>query len=346
MKILCKFSGLEFAVQHFPFSLESREVAHPVFYIPQPKLISAVAKKFPDNLSPIDSYLGFLAILHSTGKIDWKVPCIYTPEIDKIIAQNMEGLLRTVTIISAIHHPAFQYPGFVITPDTRSLATVKHWIGIWQECIVQFQDGNKKAQLRDRIVRIESVMERFIKDPSKNPANYANQLANWAALAGEFPTGTVPVEGKQVALSEYWKSIIKRAARAEAVFSIDDKDLAELIEHCEEEIDHGSIYAFTLMKVLREAQERKKNFLGLGDFDIRTSTYRILSDADTTERANILAMIDSAPLEKPLESNYPSKVAYLRALYKWKAAQAYAEQTGNGNSGDSANNMLDKLGEA
>lgn len=343
MKILCKYSGIQFTVEYFPFSLESREVAHPVFHIPQQKLLSAIAKKYPDGLTPLDSYLGFLAILHSTNRIDWRVPCNYTPSIDSIIANNMESLLRIVGITSAIQHPAWTMPGFVITPDTRNLATVHHWIHVWENCFVEFQDGNKRAQLHDRIVRREQAMERLLKDPSKQPANYANQLAEWAALAGEFPTGTVPVDGKQLPLAEYWKAMIRRAARKEAIFSINDTDLIELIEHCEDAIPHGSIYAHTLMKVLREAQESKKNFLGLGDFDIRTSTYRILDDADTAERANILAMIDSAPLEEPKLSNYPSKIAYLRALYKWKAAQLHAAQSVP--AGDTASETLQKLGE-
>lgn len=349
MKILCKYSGVEFQCEHFPFGLDSREYAHPVFAIRQDKLISVIARKYPEQLTPTDSYLGFLALLHSTGKIDWRVPCAYHAEtIDAVIAANMLDLLKVVGITSAVTHPAFTMPAFVITPDTRNLATVNHWIGIWKQCYIDFLEGNKRAQLHDRIVRREQAMERLIKDPSKNPANYANQLAEWAALAGEFPTGTVPVDGKQVPLSEYWKSMIRRAARGEAVFSLNDTDLAELIEHCEDAIPHGSIYAHTLMLCLRRAQESKKNFLGLGDFDIRTSTYRILDDSDSAEKANVLAMIDSAPIEKPVESNYPSKIAYLRAHYKWLAAQQHREQELSKQlkveSGDSAKDVISKLG--
>lgn len=362
MKILCKYSGLEFTVQHFPFSLESREVAHPVFSIPQQKLLVVLAKKYPDSLSPIDSYLGFLALLHSTSRIDWRVPCIYTPALDSIIAINMEPLIRTVGITSVITHPAWTMPSFVITPDTRSLQTVHHWIAVWQNCYKEFQDGNKRAQLHDRIVRREQAMERLIKDPSKSPKDYANTLAEWAALAGEFPTGEVPVEGKQIPLSEYWKSMIRRAARKDAIFSINDTDLIELIEHCEENIPHGRIYAHALMRVLREAKEAKKNFLDLGDFDIRTSTYYILSDTDTAESANIRAMIDSAPVEEPISTNYPNKLAYLKAHFKWKAAKLHAAQSapqiepvtdtemaklpaGKKSNGASADDLLGKLGE-
>ena len=277
--------------------------------------------------------------MHSTGKIDWRVPAFYVPALDSTVAQNMELLLRTIGTINAITHPAFTYPGFVMTPDTRSLQTIGHWIAILGDCIRGFQEGNKRAQLHDRIVRREQAMERMIKDPSKNPANYANQLAEWAALAGEFPTGSVPVDGVQIPLADYWKAIIRKAARGEAVFSLNDTDLAELIEHCEDAIPHGSIYAHALMNVLRSAADKKSNLLGLGDFDVRSGTYRILDDSDTAERANLLAMVDSAPVEKPVEYNYPSKIAFLRALYKWKAAQ----QIGAEIAGDSSKILLEKL---
>lgn len=254
---------------------------------------------------------------------------MYLPHsTDSIVAQNMEPLLRIANILQMVNHPAFVLPSFVISPETASLANIPHWIDIWLDCYKQFQSGNKAAALHDRIVRREQAMERMIKDSTKNPANYATQLAEWASLAGSFPIGDTPVAGKLVSLAEYWKSIIRKAARGEAIFEIDDGDLAELIEHCEDTIaaNHASIYSQKLMVVLRDAAESKRNFLGLNDFDIRTSTYRILSATDTIENANIMAMIDSAPLAQPIETNYPSKIAFLRAQFRWKAAQIHGQQ--------------------
>lgn len=345
MKILCRYSGIEFQVQHFPFTLESRECAHPVFSIPQSKLLVLCARDFASGkFTPIDSYLAFLSLLHSTGKVDWRVPAVYLQgRTDSIIAANIESLIRTIGLVSAVDHPALVLPSFVISPDTKDLQTVQHWIAIWTECYKGFLDGNKKAQLHDRIIRREQAMERLIKDPSKNPANYAVHLSEWAALVGEFPTGTVPVDGKQISLAEYWKSMIRRAARGEAVFSLNDTDLAELIEHCEDSIPlHGGIYGHTLMSVLRDAFEKKKNFLGLGDFDIHRSTYRIISDDTSAEAANLMAMIDSAPATLPVESNYPSKIAFLRAMGKWRAAEEYREQTKSDNDKQDKQDKQDK----
>lgn len=338
MKILCSLSSLEFRVEHFPFSLDSKECYHPVFAIPQKKLLSVLASKYPESLTATDSYLGFLALLHSTSCIDWRVPCYQSRQVDAIVAQNMELLLRTVAQLNVIQHPAFTLPHFVITPETRSLTNVQHWINAWLEYYQDFLVGNKRAILHDKIVNREHAMEKLIKDKTKNPANYANHLAEWASLAGAFPTGAVPVEGKLMPLSEYWKQIIRRCARNEGIFSINDVDLAELIEHCEDTLHTHGIYFHSLLKVLRTAAENKRSFLGLGDFDIKTSTYRILTESDTVESAAIMAMVDSAPAQQPKESDYPSKLAYLRAVYRWKMKQDVDAQS----AGDT-NNLNERL---
>lgn len=332
MKVICGLSSVEFRVEHIPLGLQSRETYHPIFDATIDQISRCIATNWPEKLTPTESYLCYLALLKSTGKLNFYLPAIRSTKTDAVIAQNMEYLLRVVSAISAIQTPGLELPSFVLTPETRTLENSHYWLESWQKSIEDFYSGNKAAQLHDRIVTKEMVMERLIKDPSKTPSNYANILADWAELAGEFPQFTVTISGEETTCSAYWKQIIRRCSRAESLFSIDDSDLQELIEHCEDNIDHGSIYSATLMRVLRDARDRKKSYLGLGDLDITSSTYRILSDSDTAERANILAMIDSAPSEKPIESNYPSKIAYLRALFKWQAAQEHAKQIGNGES--------------
>lgn len=330
MRILCALSSIEFRVEHISLGLQSREAYHPIFDAKSPKLITYISENWPEKTTPIDSYLCYLALLRSTEKLAFHVPAIRTIKTDAVIAQNMESLLRTIQNINKIQVPGLQLPSFVISTETRSLDNSHFWIEAWNDALSDFYDGHKRSNLHEMIVTKEQVMERFIKDPSKSPANYANTLADWAALAGSFPISeTVPYNGDSITLSDYWKILIRKCARAEALFSIDDVDLQDLIDHCEDKIDQGSIHTYTLMKVLRDARDRKKTYLGLGDLDITTSSYRILSDSDSAERANILAMIDSAPAEKPIRTNYPSQIAFLRAQFKWQAAQDHKAQGGN-----------------
>lgn len=327
MKILCAISGIEYSVQHFPAGLQARESYHPVFDIRFPHLSDIISKRYPDGFTPTDSYLAFLALLNSTQRIEFRVPCKPTPLAFATCLSYLERLYSIVQTIHETTHPAFSIPHFVINPDNSELQNVANIIDSWAAAYKEFRDGNKRAILHDKIATKEQLLERVIRDPSKNPANYANQIADWAALAGNFPASPTLVGKTHIPLSDYWKQIIRACARGENLISVNDPDLYELIEYCEDKIPHGSSFAHVLMRVLRAAKERKSAFLGLGDFDIIHSTYRILEDTDSAMTANVMAMVDSAPADKPVESNYPSRLAFVKAMFKYEAAVKHRNHT-------------------
>jgi len=278
MRILCAYSGIEFKVEHFPAILNSREVCHPIFYLPQHKLISYIPKWHSGELTATDSYLLYLALLNSTELIEWRVPALKTDKTIAIVAHNMQSLVAIVSKINIIKHPAFVLPRFVISPETKTLENSSFWIDAWVNQYRDWSDGYKTRSYDEKLQRREEALERLINNSARTVESYATILADWAALAGSFPIGTQEVKGKQVPLSDYWKSIIKACASNESIFSIPKKDLEELVEYCEEEIPHGSIYAHTLMSFLRSGLKKQTNYLGLGDIDLTSDvTYRILS---------------------------------------------------------------------
>jgi hypothetical protein len=120
---------------------------------------------------------------------------------------------------------------------------------------------------------------------------------------------------------DYWKLIISRCANENQVFSIPRNDLVELLEHCEENISIGSIFSNALFKVLRHALDRQKNYLGLGDLDLSSGSYKILNPSDSVESANLHAMIQSAPKSKPTPEQYPTKMEYMKAKLRWDLMQ-------------------------
>jgi hypothetical protein len=61
--------------------------------------------------------------------------------------------------------------------------------------------------------------------------------------------------------------------------------------------------------------------------DLSRGKYQILTQDDTTETANIKAMIDSAPEHEPTPAQYPTKLAYLKAKLRWQVAKKYATPT-------------------
>ena len=322
MKVLCGISGIEFACDHIPFYASSREAVHPIFHLPQKKLFSLTGKWTRQELTKTDSYLLFLAILHSTEHIEWRVPVQRTALLDSVIATVLPALITIVAKMNSVQHPAVTFARFSVTPDTKTLANVEAWISTWISNWKDFEDGYRSISLDQKLLRREQALARLIKNPILRPEKYAGQIAEWAALAGDFPESKTLVNGMYVPLSEYWKSIIRQCVQKDSVFDIPTPDLAELIEHCEEYIPAGNIYAHALFKILRDCADRKKQFYGLETIDVPVSSvFRILSETDTVESANLAAMIDSAPEHKPVRGDYPTTIAYLRAKLKWDAAQ-------------------------
>jgi len=323
MKILCALSGVQFTCEHFPASLDAREACHPIFYIPQKRLLGYAAKWAAGELTSTDSYLLFLALLNSTDQVEFRVPAQRTSHGDSIIAQYMEDLIHIIGKINIIKHPNFHIPKFVISPETKTLETAHYWIVVWENCYKDFLSGDASYRKSRKLADRETALTKLLRSAEKE-STYASSLAEWAAIAGDFPNSQIhatPIGA--VNLSEYWKCIIRKCCRSESIFQIPEKDLQELIEHCEENIDHGSIFSHALMKLLRNGRTKQKNFLGFGDLDIRSGTYKLLSDEDTVEDANKLAMIQSAPTEEPHLAAYPNRLAFLKAKAKWDMAQNY-----------------------
>lgn len=343
MKILCGISGIEFTCEHFPGAFYSREAVHPAFSIPQRKLLSYLKRWGNGELSSTDSYLLFLAALRSTELVSFRVPCIRVPETDAIIAQNMEALMKTIVKLNTISNPEEVFNQVVINTESRTLVEVEFWIKNWEEQFRDFKTGYVTAHdsriLNDKLVTRTNALARMIKNPHKSISNYSTQVADWASVAGAFPEFQIPNPFTKLntTLADYWKQIITRCAKNEYLFTIPEKDLNELIEHCEEHIPIGSIYSNALFKLLRASKERKDNFLGLGDLDLSTTTYRILQADESAEAAQIKAVIDSAPLEEPRQEQYPSKFQYIRAKSRWDQAQKYGRgdpAEGQGDSND------------
>lgn len=307
-KAICRKSGIECSISHFPFSFHSGEWEHPAFSLPTKKLLSLSGRwaahdgKFTD----VDSRLLFLSLLHSTSLIEWRTYA--TPAIP-IVEANMEPLIRIVSWIDSIKVPSLSLPHFCISPDTSSLENVEHWIAAWYAARSDFEDGYKAYTVSQAIIRREAALERLIKNPNRKPESYAVQIAEWASLAAAFPTFSVNVRGTEMTCAEYWKSIIVQCGKSDSsVFRIDDADLQELLDHCEENLHFGSIFTHSLFSLLRNAKNRAKDYLG---FTI------IPSDHSVVEANNIQRLVDAAPDKEPLERDYPSRFAFLRAKAAW-----------------------------
>ena len=336
-RVLCSYSGVEFKVEHFiGVSLTSREMHHPIFSLSTPALLSLADSYWEDKMSEVESYLYYLALLNSSNLVDFRNPAIRTGESNRIIASNMERLLALAELLYTIGTNQAQtvicLPRFVISNEsgTSDLSATRDWLHIWKANYNDWRQNYKTSTTLEKLARYETILERNIKDRNKDLSKYISYLSNWASIAGDFPICSAGLDksilnGRAMSLADYWCYIIKACAKLESIWEIPAEDIKELIEHCEENIDHGSIYAETLMTTLREGYSKKTAYINLGDIDIGASgvTFRILDADSSVEDANKIAMIDSAPLEKPVLKDYPNKLAYLRAKAKWDMKVAY-----------------------
>lgn len=317
--ILCSHSGVQFSAEHFPMHLTQNELAHPIFYVPLKRLWRYYPKWQSGELTPTDSYLLFLALLNATELVEFRTAALQHADTDRIVQTNMSQLYETIGHISSIRNPRFTLPRFAITKDTRKLTNVNHWIGIWESTYTDYRNGLKESDSRGKLQKREAALERLIRNPAIKPERYAHLLANWAAIAGSFPTFSISVNGYNTTLSEYWQSIIIRCYRQEEIIQIPEKDLRECIEHCEMEIDLGSIYSYQLFTTLREGLQTIQGFFS------NPTQFSILGESDSVGDSNLQLLIDSAPVAEPCRKDYPSDFAFLKAKMKWSLAASQSQ---------------------
>lgn len=339
MQVKCAYSGITFTCEHFPASVSSKELVHPVFYLKPAKLLSLSTMWAEGKLTTTDSYLLFLALLDSTGLVQFRTSVLRSDKTSQILALNMEQLVSLCTKI--LHVPAENkskiLPSFAISSGSDTLDNVGAWLGTWQSALDEYVAGYKGAGARNKLIATESLLHKYIKDSSLHPSKYSNLLANWAEIAGNFPSGeTLLPGGQKIPLNLYWKNLITKAALDDSIFTVSQKDLEELIGHCEENIPHGSIYAHSLMKVLRDALAAQVDFFrgGATAFKVLSSPSAASSSTSSSSVAtssggsedvgslNVARIIESAPAREPARGEYDSLVSFLKAKMAWNLAQS------------------------
>jgi hypothetical protein len=316
-KVLCAHSGIEFNVSHFPISLTQNELSHPIFYVPLKRLWKFLPKWQAGELDSVDSYLLYLSLLQSTELVEFRTAAIRHAHTDSIISQNMESLYDCIGRIVSIRNLQFVLPRFVITPDTRNLSNTKHWIALWNDAYADYCTGLKDQNVKSKLQKREAALERLIKNPAIRPERYSHLLANWASIAGEFPTSQCNINGNTMSISEYWQSIIQACYTATEVIQIPRNDLYELLEHCEEYIDLGSIFSYQLFNTLREGLQTIDGFFSIG-----STQFSILSNDSDVGASNLQLLIDNAPVSEPNRMQYPNEFAFLKAKMNWAISQS------------------------
>lgn len=321
MKVFCQYSGVSFDITGFGST--KLTYIHPIFSADAKWLLSRMGSWAAQKFTEEECKLLFLGLLHSTELVRFEA----TAEPDNTTVQlNLEQLSRFVAWSCGITRANMILPSFVIQRDNRKLNNVRYWIQAWQDGKKQFEDGyTTQTQLRS-IRDKEAVLERLIKSSTRAVESYAGLLSTWALQATNVPK----------ALHEYWRELF--CLKGIALYNAKTADLEEIVEHMEEYLEHGSIYAHATLQHVRILLKKNKaglNYgLGITDADldeISANPFTIVEGS--VEEQNMAIIAANAPQDEPMPQQYGSRIEYLRAKAAYtlgQRAKQYAQDLEQG----------------
>jgi hypothetical protein len=261
------------------------------------------------QFNEIDTKLYFLSLLHSSNLVEWHT---YARPTLAICELNIEPLIDILDWMHTIQHPRLSMPHMAITADTATLDNVRNWIAAWAGARADFENGYRTLSISQQIIAKETTLQRLIRDQQKEISDFSGILADWAKLSAEFPSFPTTVNGVTLPIAEYWKQILVTCSKTPThIWRLDIDDMKELLEHLEENLPHGTIYAHATMKLIRDGIATHDNYLG----------FSIVNYASDIETANTKTLADNAPQDEPQLSQYPNKIAYLKDKIRWQQAQ-------------------------
>lgn len=308
MRATCAISGLTFSTDYISRSIpHTAGYIHPIFAAPYTSLYSLYGEHFANKLSHTDSYLTFLAFIHSTDQVKWKHPASCEPNdpaTRKLIENCFSELVSVIEKSACITHPKFKQPKFVVHLDNSHLAEIPHWIEAWQSNLDTFKRGYINDKIAEDLKSVENKLERLILSGSP-PERYAHVLADWADRSAEFP------EEKR----ELYKKTIRSCYNIDKMFNTPYAVLTELKEYCEYNLEVGSIHYHKLIEVIKGGIARHTNYLGA------TLGYTLLPEDSSKTDEELAAITESAPIEEPVRSNYSSDFEFLKAKLAFRVAE-------------------------
>lgn len=331
-RVTCAISGLRFSTDYFE-SLSLAHTAgfiHPIFAANHKQLHQLYSQHCKGELQQRDSYLLFLAFLHSSDKITWRCPAMLEPTslgCRQLVENNIAQLVSVLAKTDYIQHPSFSQPDFTVTVDNSDLRQIPNYIRAWKENISDFYIGRASDKERDALVKVENKLTYLILS-GEDPEKFSHVIANWANKAGGFPSDK----------SELWKKTIQSCFSITKMFKTPLPLLKEIKEFCECNIEAGSIHFHTLSHVLKEGIRRHVDYLGGSSLALGytlldpTTTSNSLGNTARREQeikgeAELQVITASAPSSYPKREDYSSSLAFLKAKLAFRVASIQVVQT-------------------
>lgn len=322
-RITCAISGIRFSCSYIEdISIPHTEgYFHPIFALPYKNLHHLYRNHCRGELTSNDSYLLFMAFLHSSGKVKWEHPATLNPnsvDTKKLIENNFSQLIKVLEKSALIKHPGFKQPSFKVTFEIAPLRQIPNWIKAWEDNIVTFNKTKADLRVQQSLQEIENKLTYYISTGEK-PERYAHVIANWASEAAGFP----PLR------NEEWKKVIRSCFNIDKMFKTPLSLLKEIKDYCECNIEAGSIHFHSLSEALREGIAKHVDYLGgsslaLGYTLLPTlGTGSKLKDKELEEKQQekLLNIATTASLEPPHPKDYPDSLSFLKAQLAFRVAK-------------------------
>lgn len=333
--ITCAISGLRFKTSFCDnLSLSHAEgYPHPIFAAPHSYLMKMYTLQVKGTLSQTDSYLLFLAFMHSTDKVDWRSCVTLDPTSTKtqaLVHNNITQLVRVLSKTYVIKHPRFKQPSLVIDHETSDLSPIKGWISAWDENIAEFYSRKAAVSYRSDINRIENRLTTLIED-GRTVESLASMVSKWAAIAGDFPEKD----------SARYIKIISSCFSSKAMFAIPLAEIKALKEYCACEIDVDATHYKILCETLDGGIKSHIDYLGgsaesagfsllpaLFDTPQREVMYSGIEGVDKIERVSIeekkilKKILEDAPDSFPKREDYPTSFKFLQAKLAYRTKKS------------------------
>lgn len=322
MKLKCRISGIEWDESIFPWNPKVVDSLHPVFSMSQKDLIS-LASEAIESPHETSYYLIGLAAFNHLNPL-WQAT-VNAEVAAPMIASQFERLIKLVFMIPQARRSEF--PEFRIDSSNCDFLGLIHWLDAIQSVFDEWKQSGKELELHRILAKKESTLIALLNSRFSKKSNLiAHALAEWAAIAAEFPKDCFYLaDGTTTTVAQYWKILIKQAFTEDHLefisMRVDPDDLADLIDYCEMNIPHGTTHAHILMSKLRSAAEIVNEFMRPKIkqpmlVNENGSVADLLSeDSDSSPS---FVKVKAEPISEPKPKDFKSTADYLRAKLKWQ----------------------------
>lgn len=312
-QVTCAISGMKFKVDYFNnLAIPHTEgYFHPIFAAPYIVLHQLYSKHCRGELTSNDSYLLFMAFLHSSDKITWKHPAACNPNEQKtkqLVENNLAQLIEVLEKSAIIKHPRFSQPNFRVTYENCNLHQIPNWIKAWETNIEGFMRGRIRQLYYEDLQQVENKLSKLILS-GEDPARFSHIIAEWADRAAEFPKDK----------ADDWKKVIRFSFSPTKMFNTPIAKLKEIKDYCECNIEVGSIHFHTLCTTLKTGITNHIDYLGgatlITDFTLLPAA---MKESELKTSSELAMIAEKAPDVEPLKMDYSSSLKFLKAKLAYR----------------------------